>query len=1172
MAVDPLVLRNLILQKLTAAGYDTSCITQDYWYAIAKALTSSFGEGSIDDHLVKADPTDLSFGPLSTKTKGVNGITLSVIEEGGVKKLQISGPTLPAPDDHLVKASDSDATAVGSLQAKTKGVNGITLSLVTEGGVQKLQISGPTLVTLSSAIPEPDGTGSAGNLASNRAAAEGHVHPLSTKSKMYSGVTGGLNRGSVDACYIGTTTCVPVLFYGWTEGPANTWTKDSDEPLYASHCDDVEPFVGMAVVAWQNGLGNSDRARSGRYVVDALGGSGTHAVLRRSPDFDESDEFICGMAFNVLGGTIFGGHWITLTTKEPITLNVTPLTWESTDQSPEAAQQALFTESQLTSTVADTIIMSANIVDTDGTVLLYNSLIERYSVFDTLVGTPALSIIPAGTVSAQVQARLTTSLGNGTTEIVITVQKQVGEAFVDVCSAATTVDLFAWTLKEISQTIAEQSIDLAALMRLTIRARTTSTEAVGVEIIVNDSTHTCLVEIPVKNITLPHVGDHETLLRKNSRIAGVGQHTDTAIDLSGVAGFDSNLIGKYTLDEAMEVVDDLKSLTTVRQPHGWPIDTVGARLVSLSYDAATRKVTVTALSGDSFEVWVHGVKFTYASPYVSAAHTATEGGWFLYHDGTGFEWTQVQWNLYSVAPVAYVYWSSVGSSGQGFYELHGWSRDIGWHNEQHSTNGTMLISGGTLADYLLDTDTDAALQFSIAATIIADEDIMLTRAQKADGAGFTIWTRSGVDGYWTWTTGNTFPFYYATYPQKNHDPGTGWTTSDISGTSGGNYLTTYVLVTPSLDTDHRYVIIPGQTEYTTLSAAKFETPSALNLGTLPFQEFVAIAQLVFHASVSFGGTAKAELVSVTRLSGPRGSFSSTALVGTHNSLTGLQGGASGSYYHTPEWENDDTKFLRSDGIWIAPSAGAGWISAVPPIDANDQAVFLFDDVPVTSPMAAGEVAVNTGYTAGNLTYHAGTVQQGAFALKGSRGIHMMTDSRLISATNMWEYQTLSIHFWFFLEGVVSGLGDPVVGIVKASNPGAYSTPYYSVSLTVSSSAASAAILHTVSPRTYVALTNYPNVNQFIIGQWYHIAMTWDGTYLILYINGNEWSRSAAQTGITVQYANHGEWVLGHQFTKTSTSKFVLQDLRINDTALSAAYIADVFHRGHTLSDRMPSLY
>jgi len=320
--------------------------------------------------------------------------------------------------------------------------------------------------------------------------------------------------------------------------------------------------------------------------------------------------------------------------------------------------------------------------------------------------------------------------------------------------------------------------------------------------------------------------------------------------------------------------------TVTPDPHGWPLDSSGNRLVTVAYSPSTRKITITATAGGSFDVWVRGTKYTVSSPYESAAHTATEGAWFFYHaGGGGWTWSQTFWNLHTYAPTAYVYWSSVGGTGAGYTELHGWDRDIGWHVQQHLAVGTMLISGGSLGDYSLDTDTDAAIQYSISEAVIVDEDNLYTATSKSDGPGYTIWRRSGISGYWTWTTGTSLPFLYGTYPQRNYDAGggTGWTTADLSGLAGGQYLTSYVVVTPALDSSNqRFIVIPGQTAYTTQAAALAETPTGLSLGTLPFAEFTAVAQLVFHARNDFGGSAKAKLVAVTRLTGPRGSFTSTA--------------------------------------------------------------------------------------------------------------------------------------------------------------------------------------------------------------------------------------------------------------------------------------------------------
>jgi len=353
--------------------------------------------------------------------------------------------------------------------------------------------------------------------------------------------------------------------------------------------------------------------------------------------------------------------------------------------------------------------------------------------------------------------------------------------------------------------------------------------------------------------------------------------------------------------------------------HGWPRDASGNYLVSMSYSSTNKQVTIVALSGSTFDIWVKGAKQTISSPHVSVAHTATEGGWFYSHNGSAWVWSQVNWDLFQSSPACYVYWSSIGGAGKGFHELHNWSRPVDWHKEKHNSTGTDLISGGYIGSYTLDTDTDVALRLGVSECVIADEDIGHTLSVLNSGDNFAVWYRSGVDGYWTWLENNDLPLLYGTYARRNYDSGggTGWTMADISGVGLGEYVSYYILATPCLDSAHRFILIPGQTAYTSLAAAQAEAPFSLSLGALPFQECVAIAQLVFHCRSIYGGSSKSRLESVRRLTAPRGSFSSAATsFPSHNALFGLQGGVAGERYHLTETEN-----LLVAGATATPAPG-----------------------------------------------------------------------------------------------------------------------------------------------------------------------------------------------------------------------------------------------------------
>jgi hypothetical protein len=368
------------------------------------------------------------------------------------------------------------------------------------------------------------------------------------------------------------------------------------------------------------------------------------------------------------------------------------------------------------------------------------------------------------------------------------------------------------------------------------------------------------------------------------------------------------------------------SVEGLQLAHGWPLDATGARYVDVAYDAATQKVTITAkAAAATFDIYTLGAKTTVNSPHVSEAHTKTAGAWHYSFDGTNWNWSQSVWDMRRVSPTCFVYWSTVLDSGVGEYELHSAERNSEWHHWAHDNIGTMLTSGGILGGYTVGTDSDAAIQFSISETEIDDEDIEFILAEKVDGAGFTIWVRSGTSGIWTWTTANALPFLYGTYPQRNYDAGggTGWTMADVGSTGSGLWSTAYVLATTILDSNHRYIIIPGQSSNSTLLAAQNETISSLSLGTFPLAEACPIAKLIFHAKSNYSGTAKAMLVQVDRLIGQKATITGAAQVPAHNSLTGLQGGTTNEYVH-----------LRQDQIALLDAAGAAVAFASDGVDGD----------------------------------------------------------------------------------------------------------------------------------------------------------------------------------------------------------------------------------------------
>jgi hypothetical protein len=318
----------------------------------------------------------------------------------------------------------------------------------------------------------------------------------------------------------------------------------------------------------------------------------------------------------------------------------------------------------------------------------------------------------------------------------------------------------------------------------------------------------------------------------------------------------------------VNILNSKVNVNDIQSPHGFPLDDNNAQQTTISYNTTTRQLTITALSGSTFDIWVKGVKYTIASPHVSTAHTATEGKWYYSYDGTDFTWSQTAWDFIQVSPVASVYYSSLKGSGVAFDERHTSLRSTVWHRWAHDNLGTLLPSGGILSGYTLATDTDAAVTFGISETVIDDEDLRTTIAALADNGPYILWRRSGTSGYWTYDTAQSFPFYYGTYARYNYDAGggTGWTLGDISGADDGTYVSYYMCGVPALDTGMRFLIIPGQINHVSQVDAENENWHLdVDKGSFPFLEIAPFAKVILKSSSAFGGTTKTEIVKIQYL-------------------------------------------------------------------------------------------------------------------------------------------------------------------------------------------------------------------------------------------------------------------------------------------------------------------
>lgn len=221
-------------------------------------------------------------------------------------------------DDHLVKSSLTDATAVGGLVEKTEAAGGTALAEVTAGGVKKLQIYSQAAPVVSTTLPQPLGTAAIGT--EGKWADGQHVHPI---SEVF----------NVDAMFTGYPSCAPSLWAGWTYSPSSdTWERYS-YTIPAEVTDDVEPFVGMTLLAWTTGLtDHDDLAGAGVYVVNWLGGGESPAQIQRiyfgSVPPSPTLPYRHGMRVHVNQGEFHGGQTWQLATDDPIVLDTTEQDWQ----------------------------------------------------------------------------------------------------------------------------------------------------------------------------------------------------------------------------------------------------------------------------------------------------------------------------------------------------------------------------------------------------------------------------------------------------------------------------------------------------------------------------------------------------------------------------------------------------------------------------------------------------------------------------------------------------------------------------------------------------------------------------------------------------------------------------------------------------------------------------
>ncbi len=292
--------------------------------------------------------------------------------------------------------------------------------------------------------------------------------------------------------------------------------------------------------------------------------------------------------------------------------------------------------------------------------------------------------------------------------------------------------------------------------------------------------------------------------------------------------------------------------------------------IVVTYDDSTRKIT---LSGTVNGYWRGQPVSAITNGWVSDAHPAGNDFYFLTYDGTAAVWVDAATFDISDLSIAFVSYGAVDKFA--LRECHGF---MPWesHKEFHNVIGTFKSSGGTPADYVVDSTTAADRRPSMSTTVVVDEDLPTTNSALPANGPYTQFTLSASGTVNFDKTGTDIVELSGNQPYWNEFTGGAWQKTLMSNNF---YSSIWVIAMPTTQDGgstesqkYRYFWIMGQNESALESTQVALATGSVNLGELNniTQEAVFISQFIIRFQA-----ANWTISQVRELTGTRRSQTST---------------------------------------------------------------------------------------------------------------------------------------------------------------------------------------------------------------------------------------------------------------------------------------------------------